>query len=188
MITNKFICEIFFYDSTHLLIVFAKTSKTPFCRWNDKLMNFVNEYLQRNNNNVILGQFRQHFKIFTQESFLCVCFQVKFFLHNAYVFSKTITLLFQGNFDLSISRSLPNNHSCVCFQVKSFLQKSCLSLSLKTLRAFAFAESFPDDQLKPMNSAKFAFVPGKGRNRDSTSFCFIIIVSSSLIYQIDYVI
>ena len=72
MITNKFICEIFFYDSTHLLIVFAKTSKTPFCRWNDKLMNFVNEYLQRNNNNVILGQFRQHFKIFTNQSFLCV--------------------------------------------------------------------------------------------------------------------
>ena len=47
------------------------------------------------------------------------------------------------------------------FQVKAFLQKSCLSLSLKTLRAFAFCEQLAEEQLKPMITTKFAFVPGE---------------------------
>jgi len=46
-------------------------------------------------------------------------------------------------------------------QVKAFISKSCLSLSLKTLRAFSFCEPVPSDQLCPVNNSKYRFVPGK---------------------------
>jgi hypothetical protein len=74
-----------------------------------------------------------------------------------YILSLQITTNIFGNF----------------FQVKAFLQKSCLSLALKTLRAFAFCEPLPEELLKPMITSKFAFVPGKPLSRGMVQTIFL---------------
>ena len=45
--------------------------------------------------------------------------------------------------------------------ISAYLRKSCRSLSLTTMRAFAFGQAVPEDKLVPI-AEKFAFVPGEG--------------------------